>query len=88
MLSSILHYLRASLISEAVKVISSVEIINDNYEVAWNLLKQRYENKKLIVQYLIQTLLDLSSINRESYILLRYPNYILLRILVDNVQYV
>jgi len=45
-----------SLSGDAAKVIAALEITNDNYEVAWDLLKQRYENKKLIVQYLIQML--------------------------------
>ncbi|XP_011157578.2 uncharacterized protein LOC105194393 [Solenopsis invicta] len=73
-----LHYLRVSLTGEAAKVINSIELTNDNYEVAWQLLKQRYENKKLIVQYLIQALFDLPSINREF--------YSDLRLLADNIS--
>lgn len=66
-----LHYLRSSLGGEAAKVIASLELTNDNYAIAWRLLKQRYQNKKLIVQYLIQTLIDLPCISRESYVDLR-----------------
>ncbi|XP_072764624.1 uncharacterized protein [Anoplolepis gracilipes] len=48
-----LHYLRSALAGEAAKVINALEITNDNYTLAWNLLKKRYENKRLIVQHLI-----------------------------------
>ncbi|XP_018364596.1 PREDICTED: uncharacterized protein LOC108762191 [Trachymyrmex cornetzi] len=71
-----LYYLRSALTGEAAKIIASLEITNDNYVIAWELLKNRYENKRLIVQYLIQALLDLASINKESYSDLRQ--------LVDN----
>lgn len=66
-----LHYLRSALNGEVLKVITALEITNDNYEVAWNLLKNRFENKRLIVQYLIQTLLDLPAIAKESHVDLR-----------------
>ncbi|XP_070162778.1 uncharacterized protein [Polyergus mexicanus] len=49
----------------------ALEVTNDNYEITWRLLKQRYENKRLIVQYLIQTLIDMPIINKESYTDLR-----------------
>lgn len=65
-----LHYLRSTLSGETAKVITALEVTNDNYEIAWR-LKQRCENKKLIVQYLIQTLIDLPLINKESYVDLR-----------------
>ncbi|XP_029163718.1 uncharacterized protein LOC114936567 [Nylanderia fulva] len=73
-----LHYLRSALTGEAAKVIDSLEISNDNYAVAWNLLKQRFENKRLIVQYLIQKLLDIPAITKESHADLRQ--------LVDNIS--
>lgn len=43
-----LHYLRSSLTGDAANIISALEITNDNYEIAWQLLEQRYENKRLI----------------------------------------
>lgn len=73
-----LHYLRSALTGEAAKVISSLEITNDNYVIAWNLLKQRFENKRLIVQYFIQMLIDIPVITKESYADLRQ--------LVDNIS--
>ncbi|XP_018314293.1 uncharacterized protein, partial [Mycetomoellerius zeteki] len=73
-----LHYLRSALVSDAAKVIAPIEITNDNYKIAWDLLRQRFENKKLITHQLIQTLLDLPSITKESHADLRQ--------LVDNVS--
>ncbi|XP_039312439.1 uncharacterized protein LOC105203331 [Solenopsis invicta] len=76
-----LYYLTTALSGEAAKVIAPLEITNDNYAIAWELLKNRFENKRLIVQYLIQTLLDITPIVKESYTELRH--------LVDNVsQYI
>lgn len=66
-----LHYLRSALTGEAAKVIASLDITNDNYEAAWNSLKQRFENKKLLTHHLIQTLIDMPSITRESHVDLR-----------------
>ncbi|KYN29321.1 hypothetical protein ALC57_01238, partial [Trachymyrmex cornetzi] len=73
-----LHYLRSALSSKALKIISTLEITNASYEVAWNLLKQRFEKKKLIVQCLVQRLLELVPINKESHIELRK--------MVDNIS--
>lgn len=66
-----LHYLRSTLSAEAVKIVNSLELTNNSYEIAWNLLKHRFKNKKLIVQYLIQNILELASINKESHYNLR-----------------
>lgn len=43
------YYLQSCLKGEAAQLIQSIEIFNVNYNIAWNLLKERYENKKLIV---------------------------------------
>lgn len=60
------HYLRSSLKGDATQTIDSLGISSDNYEVAWNLLKQRYENKKLIVHGHVSGLFDLPVIAKES----------------------
>ncbi|GJQ88211.1 hypothetical protein Trydic_g13203 [Trypoxylus dichotomus] len=43
------HYLRMSLTNEAWHIIQSLEVTEDNYAIAWDLLTKRYENKRLIV---------------------------------------
>lgn len=40
------HYLKSALRGEAAEVTQSLEISLDNYEEAWQLLRQRYDNKR------------------------------------------
>jgi hypothetical protein len=42
------HYLIASLKNEAMDLLSKLKITNDNFLVAWQLLTERYNNKRLI----------------------------------------
>jgi hypothetical protein len=43
-----LHYLIASLKHEPKEMISNLQITNENFAVAWQLVTQRYNNKRLI----------------------------------------
>ncbi|XP_012231348.1 uncharacterized protein [Linepithema humile] len=61
-----LQYLKASLADDACNVISSLEISDRNYDVAWNLLKDRYDNKRVIVHTHIKAIMELPSINKEN----------------------
>jgi len=61
-----LQYLRASLSSEASDVISSLEISDLNYEVAWRVLRERYDNKRVIVHTHIRAIMELPSMAREN----------------------
>lgn len=61
------QYLRASLAGDAKNIISSLEISAVNYEVAWNLLKNRYDNKRVIIaQNHIRAIMELPSMTREN----------------------
>lgn len=60
------HYLRASLDGDAKQVIHSLEFSEKNYNVAWDLLKQRYDNVRLLVQNHIRAIHEIPSLNRES----------------------
>jgi len=42
------QYLRASLTGDAKNIVNSLEISNTNYDVAWTLLKERYDNQRVI----------------------------------------
>lgn len=42
------YYLHSSLKGEAIQILKNVELSNDNYPIAWNLLSERFENKRLI----------------------------------------
>ncbi|XP_071576344.1 uncharacterized protein [Temnothorax nylanderi] len=61
-----LQYLRASLSGDAKNIISSLEISAVNYGVAWGLLKERYDNKRVITQSHIKAIMELPSMSRES----------------------
>ncbi|XP_043466286.1 uncharacterized protein LOC122501086 [Leptopilina heterotoma] len=73
-----LQYLRSCLKDEAAKVISSLETSSANYNVAWNLLNDRYDNHRIIIQNHIKTLMELPSFNKESAVNIRQ--------LIDNFQ--
>lgn len=60
------HYLKSSLRNDAESLVQSLEITNGNYTLAWEMLKERYENKKLIVRRHIQALFDIPKVEKES----------------------
>ncbi|XP_055543392.1 uncharacterized protein LOC129728940 [Wyeomyia smithii] len=61
-----MHYLRAALPGEAARVIFSLEISANNNLVAWNLLKERFENTNLLVKRHVSALLTIPSLKKES----------------------
>lgn len=61
------QYLHASLKGDAAAVIHSLELWNDNYTEAWNLLKKRYDNSRIIVQTHIREILDLPNMTKERF---------------------
>ncbi|XP_062540757.1 uncharacterized protein LOC134208827 [Armigeres subalbatus] len=61
-----MHYLRASLTDEAARVISALDISADDYQVAWNLLKDRYENPNMLIKRHMSALLAINPLKRES----------------------
>lgn len=52
------YYLRAGLSGQALDLVKSVSMTEANYEVAVQLLKQRYDNKGLVIQSHIRSLLE------------------------------
>ncbi|XP_071057038.1 uncharacterized protein [Onthophagus taurus] len=65
------YYLRSCLKGEASYVIDSLEASDNNYTVAIELLKNRFENKRIIVQAHIRELYEYSPVQRESHVHLR-----------------
>lgn len=61
-----LQYLRGCLSSEASDVVSSLEISDLNYDVAWRLLKERYDNKRVIVHTHVKAIMELPAVTKES----------------------
>lgn len=72
------YYLQTALKKEAIKIIDSLEVTDSNYPVAWELLKERYQNKKFIIKNHIKQIFDLPNVNRDSVESLRF--------FVDNLQ--
>lgn len=62
-----LSYLVGSLSNDAKKVIESVEHTAANYQVAWNILERRFDNKKLVVKTYIDALFAIDPMKRECY---------------------
>lgn len=65
------YYLRSSLQGVASQVIHSLEISAANYREAWNLLKARFENKRLLIHHHVQGLFEMATIPKESALQLR-----------------
>ncbi|XP_022836586.1 uncharacterized protein LOC111363955, partial [Spodoptera litura] len=60
------HYLRASLEGSAAVVIQSMEFSSINYRVAWKLLCDRFDNKRLLIQNHVAALFDIEAVRKES----------------------
>ncbi|XP_045449077.1 uncharacterized protein LOC123657599 [Melitaea cinxia] len=60
------HYLRATLKDSAALVIRSLDFSAANYDVAWDLLCDQYNNTRLLVTNHIQSIFNIESIAKES----------------------
>ncbi|KAI5645694.1 hypothetical protein NE865_02361 [Phthorimaea operculella] len=60
------HYLKSTLKGSAQLVVDSIEFCEDNYDTAWELLLNRYDNSKLLVQKHVKSLFTMPSITKES----------------------
>ncbi|XP_051165958.1 uncharacterized protein LOC127284527 [Leptopilina boulardi] len=61
-----LRYLKSYLKDNAARVIENIEISEASYDVAWNLLEERFDNKRLIINNHMMAILELSSPNNHS----------------------
>lgn len=66
-----LHYLKVSAIGEADDIVSEYETTDANFEVAWDALKERYENRRLIIGAHLDILFGQPIMTTESAIELR-----------------
>lgn len=60
------QYLKSSVTNEAASIIQSLELSSQNYPIAWNLLKQRYDNKRTIVNMHLRSLFELPTLSKEN----------------------
>ena len=61
-----LQYLKASVKGDAAILLQSVSITNDNYEQAWDLLNNRYQNRREIVTSTLKRLVNHPAMRSES----------------------
>ncbi|XP_062704421.1 uncharacterized protein LOC134286766 [Aedes albopictus] len=61
------NYLLSVLTKEARTLVESIEVTATNFDVAWQMLEQRFENKKMISRALMNSFLESEPIKRESY---------------------
>ncbi|XP_065087242.1 uncharacterized protein LOC135708976 [Ochlerotatus camptorhynchus] len=60
------YYLRSSLSGDALKLIQTITISADNYQVAWKLLTEHYQNSARLKQSYVDSLFEFPSLKRES----------------------
>lgn len=60
------HYLKSYLEGSALAVINSVSVSADNYQIAWSLLCDRYDNKRLLINEHIKCLFSIEALSKES----------------------
>ncbi|XP_062716167.1 uncharacterized protein LOC134291852 [Aedes albopictus] len=60
------HYLRSQLEGEALAVIDSLPLTAANYNVAWDLLTQRFTNSKVLRKRQVQALFELPTVKKET----------------------
>lgn len=60
------YYLKGSLTGEAANLIKTISASEANYDSAWLVLRNRYHNKRLIVDTLIRKLFDIPKSNGTS----------------------
>ncbi|XP_066260797.1 uncharacterized protein [Euwallacea similis] len=60
------HYLRASLQGVASQVLDTLEFTDNNYDVAWTTLSERYNNTRVLVHMHMKALLEIESVDKES----------------------
>lgn len=66
------HYLRNSLKGAAAVVIQSIEFSGDNYKLAWDLLCNRYNNKRILTNNHLKALFQFEPLHKESYRAIRF----------------
>lgn len=61
-----LHYLKATLTDDASCVLSNVLVTEANYEAAWELLRKRFDNTRVIVNVHLQALVNIPCVTSQS----------------------
>jgi len=65
------QYLVTSVSGDAAKIIESIELTDQNYTIAWELLKRRFDDPRAIKKKHIQCLFTMPRIDKESAVAIR-----------------
>lgn len=65
-----LEYLQMCVKGEAAKIID-LDCTSDNYSIAWELLKKRYDNRRIIIQRYVKNILDLPAMSKNRPVILK-----------------
>lgn len=66
-----MQYLISALNGEALDVISSLEVADENYIEAWEMLKERYDDTSSIIQKHVKALFEIPVMGKENHSLIR-----------------
>ncbi|XP_071643053.1 uncharacterized protein [Temnothorax longispinosus] len=61
-----MHYLRTSLTGEAAQLISNLPVAEDSFAAAWDLLVERFENKRLLISSQVERLFAIKPMAARS----------------------
>lgn len=67
-----LHYLKSSLSGEAEQLLRTITVTSQNYNEAWEILKNRYNNKRYISNSIFKKLFSIKNITTESAYQIKY----------------
>ncbi|XP_045533958.1 uncharacterized protein LOC123721012 [Papilio machaon] len=61
-----LHYLKSSITGEAEQLLRQIQITERNYDVAWETLNNRYNNRRIIVQTILNRLFNQRKLSQST----------------------
>lgn len=61
-----LHYLKTNITGEAAALIKHLNLSEENYETAWSILKNRFNNQRMLVNTQFGTILSLQPLTYEN----------------------
>lgn len=82
-----LHYLKTSVEGEAAQVIGSFELTDENYLEAWQLLEERYDNRRLTVHAHIENMFNHPDVIKGSVVSIRSLNALQRCLRISGIRY-
>lgn len=61
-----MHFLASCVTGDAAKALDNLAITDGNFQIAWKILSSRYENKRRLITYHLNTLTSLPTVTRET----------------------